>query len=109
MFSQRVIQRSLITAFVLSFAGVAFARQPPVLTNAQRAAERALVCEGAQAKPGAGYRAAFVRGSQVQASPMTVDRTASGYRDAIRRFGVGPSASEVACGPSEGPRFSAGR
>ena len=96
MSTHRIIQRSLLTAFVLSLAGVAFARQPPALTKAQKSVEQAIACDGANARPGAGYRAAFERsGSQLQASP-TIAKTSPGYRG-IERFKTGPATSEVAC------------
>jgi hypothetical protein len=108
MSTHSIIQRSLVVGFVLSLAGVAFARQPPVLTKAQRAAEHAIACEGAPAQPGAGYRAAFVRfGTLAQAAPTRVAHSAAGYRDSIKRFGIGPAASEFACTPTGTPRHSA--
>ena len=107
MSTHSIIHRSLIAAFVLSIGGVAFARQPPALTKAQRAAEHAAVCEG-RAQPGAGYRDAIARvGSPAQASPTYVAK-AAGYRDSVKRFGTGLAASEFACEhPKRAPRASA--
>ena len=93
----RIIQRSLATAFVLSVTGMAFARQPPALTKAQRATERAIACEGATAQSGAGYRAAFVRfGPQRESSPSQVAKASPGYRG-MKGSGTGNAASHVAC------------
>jgi hypothetical protein len=108
MSSSSIIHRSLVAAFVLSIAGVAFARQPPALLKAQRAAERAAVCDGQKVRPGAGYRDVIVRfGLPAQARSSTQMAKGAGYRDSLRRFGVGPAASEVACNPAPAPRTTA--
>ena len=106
MSTHSIIHRSLIAAFVLSIGGIAFARQPPALTKAQRAAEHAAVCEG-RALPGAGYRDSIVRFGARAASPRYVAK-AAGYRDSVKRFGTGLAASEFACEhPKRAPRTSA--
>jgi hypothetical protein len=105
MFTHSIIHRSLMTAFVLSIAGVAFARQPPALTKAQRAAEHAAICEG-RVQPGSSYRAMVRFGPAAQASAKSVAK--AGYRDSVKRFGTGPAASEFACEhPRRAPRTSA--
>lgn len=107
MFSNSIVHRSLVTAFVLSIAGVAFARHPPALIKAQGAAQHAAVCDGRKVQPASGYRGAMVRfGLPVQAGPTRVAKGA-GYRDSVKRFGTGPAASEVACNPAPAPRTSA--
>src|SRR5690349_3237989 len=107
MSTHSIIHRSLITAFVLSIGGVAFARQPPALIKAQQAAEHAAVCEG-RAQPGAGYRDAMVRfAAPAQASPTQVAK-AAGYRDSVKRFGSAFATPEFACEhPERAPRATA--
>jgi hypothetical protein len=109
MSTHSTIHRSLVAAFVLSIAGVAFARQPPALTQAQSATEYAVACEGARAEQGAGYRGALERSGARpgQAAPTTVAKAGSGYRDSVKRFGVG-TASAIACEhPKHAPRTAA--
>jgi len=77
-----IVSRSLLAATFVTIAGTAFARQPPALTMAQRAADREIACEGAAAVPGAGYRDSTARFGDAAASPTALT---AGYRDAYAR------------------------
>jgi hypothetical protein len=99
---QQVFSRSFAAAVVLSFAGTAFARQPPALVHAQALAEQAAACNPGSVQSGPGYRGAFQR------TPASADQTVArgaGYRAAFARTGV-PSEPVVACTT---PRLTASR
>lgn len=99
---QKVISRSFATAFVLSLAGTAFARQPPALVQAQAAADQAAACHPGSVQSAPGYRDAFQR----TVSPSErVLMAGAGYRAAFARTGV-PSEPVVACTT---PRLTASR
>jgi len=70
MSTRRLILRSLAFAFTLTLAGVASARRPPALAEAQEQADRAFAtCPQSQARDTSGYRDMLAR---VQtASPVT--------------------------------------
>jgi hypothetical protein len=103
---QSIFSRSLAATFVLSFAGLAFARQPPALVRAQTAADQAAACDPANVGSGAGYRDSLVRfDNRDVATPSLVVRT-DGYRGRFEDRG----APFVACNtPAESPRLSARR
>ena len=77
MSTQKLIGRAGSFAIALTFAGAAFARQPPALVQAQ-AADRAVAAE-----QGAGYRDAYAR--QHQSAGATA-YAAAGYRDSLVRL-----------------------
>ena len=99
---QQVFSRSFAAAVVLSFAGTAFARQPPALVHAQAAAEQVAACNPDSVQSNPGYRGAFQR--SVSGAVQTV-ASGAGYRAAFARTGV-PSEPVVACTT---PRLTASR
>ncbi len=57
MSTQELIRRSLIVAFTLTLAGVASARRPPALAEAQEQADRVFAtCPQSQMRDTGGYR-----------------------------------------------------
>ena len=84
---QKVISRSLVSAFVLSIAGLAAARQPPALVRAQAATAYSVACEGNRAESGAGYRDAATR-SHTASSNLGIAKAGAGYRDIYARSRV---------------------
>ncbi len=101
----QLFHRSLAATFVLSIAGLAFARQPPALVQAQAAAERAAVCNSAQVAPERGYRDSLVRfGTNSAPAPTQVAASGVGYRG---RFEA-ERAPLLACNtPPHAPRLTA--
>jgi hypothetical protein len=89
----KIIQRTLLTAFVLSTTSLASAhvfRKPP--TKAEVAAERAAECNKALQSGATAKRAAYRFGAS------TVVTTGTGYRVAgPQRFGSEPHVPVVAC------------
>lgn len=75
MSTQKFIRRVAGFAFALSFAGAAFARQPPALVKAQ-AADQSL-------EQTAGYRDGYARQHQVVGANAYA---AAGYRDSLKRL-----------------------
>jgi hypothetical protein len=75
MSTQKFIRRAAGFAFALTFAGAAFARQPPALVEAQ-AAEQSL-------EQTSGYREAYARKHQSTAANAYA---AAGYRDSLVRL-----------------------
>ena len=75
MSTQKLIRRATGFAFALTFAGAAFARQPPALVKAQ-AAEQSL-------EQTSGYRDAYARQHQ---SAGANAYAAAGYRDSLTRL-----------------------
>jgi hypothetical protein len=72
---QKFVRRAAGFAFALTFAGAAFARQPPALVKAQ-VADQAL-------EQSAGYRDGYTRQHQnVSANAYA----AAGYRDSLTRL-----------------------
>jgi len=109
--SIRSLVSNSVSLAVLLLAGSSFAHQPPALVGAQRAAERAVACEGATPHGGDGYRNSFVRfgdASQVKRGRFAKVRSSAGYRDTIVRFGP-TSGALVACTPVTTPRTTASR
>lgn len=92
----RIIQRSLMTALLLSFTGVASAHVfPKPQTKAERAVERERACASA----GVVHRR-FVRfGRPAEHSPATVAKAKARRTVAWTRFGPAPPATEVVCPP----------
>lgn len=72
---QKSVRRAVGFAFALTFAGAAFARQPPALVEAQ-AKDQAL-------SQGSGYRDAGARHHQKAGASAYA---AAGYRDSLKRF-----------------------
>jgi hypothetical protein len=108
MSTHSLFHRSLAATFVLTVAGLAFARQPPALVQAQTQAEHAAVCDAANVRAGAGYRDSLVRfGAE---APSTSVRTTIASRAGYRgRFEV-QQAPQIACDtPAHAPRMTASR
>jgi hypothetical protein len=92
--SIRSLVSNSVSLAVLLLAGSSFAHQPPALVGAQRAAERAVACEGATRK--------------VKREHFAKVHPSAGYRDTVVRFGP-TSGALVACTPVTTPRTTASR
>ena len=103
---QKVVSRSLISAFVLSITGLAAARQPPALVRAQAATAYAVACQGALPESGAGYRDIVARGHSATPT-FAVAEAGAGYRDILARSHVAPAPVQFAC--VSPPQLSASR
>lgn len=90
MFPHAIIQKALMTAFVLSVTSLASAHNfPKPQTKADIAAERALACKAA---------ARTAKRTFARFSPRTIDQPGVGYRVAgAHRFGGGRHIPAVAC------------
>lgn len=99
MLLQRVVQRSLLAALVLGFAGSASAHVfPKVPSKAERAAERERLC--ADARAGVSHRHGVARfGRPALHSARVTVKAATERRSAVVRFGPAPRAPHVVCTP----------
>jgi hypothetical protein len=103
---QNIVTGSLLSAFILSVAGLAAARQPPALVRAQAATAYAVACQGAQPDGGSGYRDVAAR-SQSAAPNRSFAKAGSGYRDIqLRSRAAAPAVSFACVSP---PQLSASR
>ena len=93
MFTNKIVQRTLLTAFVLSITSLASAHNfPKAPTKAEVAAERAVACNKALKTGATAKRAPYRFG------PPAVVTTGTGYRVAgPHRFGSEPHVAVVAC------------
>jgi hypothetical protein len=127
MSTQKLIRRSLMVAFTLTLAGVASARRPPALAEAQAEADRVFAtCPQSQGQDTDGYRdmLAHVQTARpvtraMATAPVPPPRKmgnhlvlvcaggelhqGSGYRDFPVRFRAEPAWPQIAGTPSHSP------